>query len=754
MRVTKFKQNRALVALSSALAIVFAVIAPTGQAAQAVTNYTVTVVSTGGSTEGTNWTFANGEIVPSATVAINASDIEAKLLLGSVVLNGDKILVNANLVTATANALNFKSTGNIIVGGGVTVQTAGGDIVFNADSDANATGHVRFGLNGVNTAGTISSGGGRIIVGGGANPLTTATAAQNNDAPSTGSTTPCLGGTPPISGVGIYAFTFNSGSGDISIRGGSPNLGAISTRSINIGSCSWGTTTFVATGAGNIYLFGDGSQIAQNNAWGIATASMNFSTQAGNITLEGRGNPSGPTNARGMSIGGATTFTSVSGNVRLVDTTSGAIAGYTGINLGAAISVTTAGTFRVEADEISQGGALTIAASSAYIGAYNTASFTNVYSTGVINAANTPSLTIGAPGNTSAITLGGAVTSGGVLNVNGSAVTINAAVTAPTAITFTTSAGVTQNSTISTASVNLAGTATYTPSAFTVTGGSAARIFAVTFDTQGGTAVSTTTFAVGAVFALPSAPTKAGMVFAGWFESAVGGSALVAPYTPAATADMTLYAQWSLPDVRWQTQSAANLHPQLNSVVGGTAVAGSSVFVRLSGYNLDLATEISSSSGNIKVISKSPSELVLEISGASVGRGSLTFTNQLRSLRLDSAFTILAEQPVLRTAASFVKVVTIGFGNGSTKVTQSGRDKVAYQVSDAAAGSTIVITGSTSSTNPTKADRALALARAKAVGALVAKAVPGAAIRYEAVVVKNGTAADRAVTVAYSVKQQ
>ena len=755
MPINQIKSSRAFIALSVAFAFIFSVVAPSSQSAQAVTNYTVTVVSSGGSTEGTNWAFSNGEIIPSATVSINASDIEAKLSLGALVLNGDKILVNANIVTATANSLTFKSTGNIIVGGGVTVQTAGGDIVFNADSDANATGHVRFGLNGVNTAGLISSNGGRIIVGGGANPLTTATAAQNNDAPSTGSTTPCLGGTPPISGVGIYAFTFNSGNGDISIRGGSPNLGLISTRSINIASCSWGTTTFTATGSGNIYLNGDGSQIAQNNAWGIATSAMNFNTQAGNITLEGRGNPSGPTNARGMSIGGASTFTSATGNVRFVDTTSGAIAGYTGINLGAAISVTTAGTFRVEADEISQGGALTLAVASAYIGAYNTASFTAVYSTGVITSTGSGALTIGAPGNTSAVTIGAAVTSGGPIAVSASTVTVNAAITATSApITFTTTGGVTQNSTITASALNLAGTATYTPSAFTVVGGSAARTFVITFDTQGGSAVAPVVFPDGGTVTLPAAPTLAGQVFDGWHTSANPGAALSSPYTPTATADFTLYAHWTTPpvSVQWVAPSAAQLYPQLTSVAGGTAVVGSPVTIRLNGFNLDLSSEITCSSGTLKVVSKAKSEIVLEISGATVGRGSLTFSSPLRSLRLDSAYTVLAEKPAAPNAY-MVKVVVIGFGIGSTKVSQSGLDKIAYQVSDAAAGRDILITGSTASTNPTKADRDLALARARAVGALVLKAVPSAKIRYEAVVVKNGTAADRAVTVSYSVKQ-
>jgi len=354
------------------------------QPAAAVTAFTVTVVASGGAAENSTWSYANGQITPTASVSINASDIVSKLNAGPLVVYSGRIVVSASVIHSTANALTFKSQGNIIVGGGLTIQSAGGDVIFNSDSDANNTGHVRFGGDANCTMGNINTAGGDIVVGGGADPLTTVTATQNNDPASTA----CFGGASPISGVGIYNYSMNAGGGDISIRGGSPNLGALSTRSINVNSSGGLIPTFQTSGSGSIYIFGDGSQIGHNNAWGIAAGSMNLVTDQGAITLEARGNASGPTNARGMSIGGASTFTSNTGNVSFLDRTNGALSGYTGINLGAAITVTTQGDFSVQADEISQGGALNLDVTNASIGANTTASFTAVYSTGVINAAN------------------------------------------------------------------------------------------------------------------------------------------------------------------------------------------------------------------------------------------------------------------------------------------------------------------------------------------------------------------------------
>lgn len=68
----------------------------------------------------------------------------------------------------------------------------------------------------------------------------------------------------------------------------------------------------------------------------------------------------------------------------------------------------------------------------------------------------------------------------------------------------------------------------------------------VTYNTQGGSAVSNGAFLTGATMALPAVPTKSGYTFDGWFTSATGGTALTSPFTPGVITDITLYAQWSV----------------------------------------------------------------------------------------------------------------------------------------------------------------------------------------------------------------
>ena len=67
----------------------------------------------------------------------------------------------------------------------------------------------------------------------------------------------------------------------------------------------------------------------------------------------------------------------------------------------------------------------------------------------------------------------------------------------------------------------------------------------VAYDSQGGSSVSSGTYTYGSGMSLPSAPTKPGYTFAGWFEQAQSGSAVSSPYNPLATSAFTLYAQWT-----------------------------------------------------------------------------------------------------------------------------------------------------------------------------------------------------------------
>lgn len=68
----------------------------------------------------------------------------------------------------------------------------------------------------------------------------------------------------------------------------------------------------------------------------------------------------------------------------------------------------------------------------------------------------------------------------------------------------------------------------------------------VTYNTQGGSAVSNGAFYTGANVTLPAAPTKSGYIFDGWFTAATGGTALTSPYSPGVITDITVYAQWSV----------------------------------------------------------------------------------------------------------------------------------------------------------------------------------------------------------------
>lgn len=683
------------------------------QPAAAVTNFTVTVVASGGSPENTNWTFANGEITPSASVSINASDIVSKLSAGAVVVYSGRILITANVVHSTSNALTFKSTGNIIVGGARTIESQGGDIVFHADSDANNTGHVRFGWDANCAMGFVNSNGGDIIVGGGVNPRTSNTAAQNNDPAATG----CPGGTPPLAGVGFYNFTMNAAGGDISVRAGSPALGSsLSTRSLNIGGSGGLVPTFTTTGTGSVYLFGDGSQINHNNAWGIATGSISVTTDSGDITLEALGNPSGPTNARGMSIGGATTLTSNTGNISLIDRTNGAQAGYTGINLGAAISVTTNGNFAVRADEISQGGALTLDVDNASIGAFNSGSFTAVYSTGVINASSSNSLSIGSPGNTAAINLNGAITSGGPISVSASTVTVNAALTATSApITFNTTGGVTQNSTITASTLNLAGTATYNPQAFTVVGGSAQTVFTANFDAQGGSAVASVVFASGSAFTLPAPPVRAGYEFTGWYLGALDGTALSTPYTPSVAADITLFAQWIV----------AGTGAKVSNWVTATGKQGETIRFSVLGSGLNAVTSVTASSGALKITSQTAEKIECEISGAALGVGTVRIVSPTLNLAIGGAFVVVAQEPV--TLKSVTSRVT--FASNSAAISAKATRELLASLQTISNPVSVVVSGSVATTRHTATTRQLASKRANAVAAIVRQQFQGVPVQ-------------------------
>ena len=753
-------------ALATLLAFALATVFATPLPAQAVAAGTVTIVSTGGSTEGTNWTYSNNTIEPSTSVSINASDVVAKLANGPLTILGDKIAIDTSITYSNANALTFKVTGNILLNGGVTIQSQGGDLVFNADSDGNGLGFVRFGLGSVATAGAVNSNGGNIIVGGGANPLTGFAFAHNIDGPHANSTNSC--GVPPLAGVGIYSYAFNSGNGNISMNAAAS---ATTARGFNITSCSWGTVSFTATGNGTIYLNGDGT-LSTFNPWGISAGSMNMTTAAGNITLEGKGS-STVGNSRGMSIGGTSSFVSTSGNILFKDTTNGSASVYNGVNLGAAITVNTNGQFTVSADEISHGGSLILDVASATIQPGTGTSFTAPYNVGVINATNADSLTIGAAGNTATVNLQSAISGGGAINLIAGDISINAALSSPTDISITSSGAVAQpTGSITSAGLALAGTGSFTltnPSnnvTTLATGAITALSFAdsngfsvgtvgaltgvnsvaapaisvagqtnyrVNFNTQGGSFVADQLFLSGGSVTLPAGPSKSGFVFRGWFASASGGSALSGNYTPGVTQDVTLYAQWTpVPP------------PVVKPPVTLGAISFTGKDLTISGSDLDRIAEVKINGQPVKLGNKDGKALGIDASTLAPGTYSLELSGEGFKLTWENAITIKPAPPVREVTTSSPLP---SFTSNSTKLSNEQKVAIKSLVKNAIALTCVAGVGAKATTSQKRAALAQAQSACNYAKSTSTTLVPS---RVQAVVSTSG--AKNSVTFAVTKK--
>lgn len=109
----------------------------------------------------------------------------------------------------------------------------------------------------------------------------------------------------------------------------------------------------------------------------------------------------------------------------------------------------------------------------------------------------------------------------------------------------------------------------------------------VYYDEHGGTTVSDGSYFFGNTLTYPSAPTKAGYSFAGWFANASGGSQLTATAVSAGTTDVTLHAQWTpLPaqTVTWAPTntsvllSNSSVTPSSSAITSGDGVVTYSVF--------------------------------------------------------------------------------------------------------------------------------------------------------------------------------
>jgi uncharacterized repeat protein (TIGR02543 family) len=432
--------------------------------ANAVTNYTLTIVASGGSNENTNWSYnaGTGEISLSASVSINASDIVTKLSSSPLVVNADTISVTSSVVNPTSNSLTLKSTGNINLSGGVVLESQGGNITLQSDSDSLTNGSIRLGAHTDTNVGRITSNGGNITLSGGSNPATDF-AISSSDL-STGK---------PVSGVAIYGFQLSAAGGNIVIRGrssseaGTPQT--LSTRAVliekNAATTNSGWAKIETTGLGSIDIYGDASLRTGGTAWGPTISSTTFSTVSGDINIKGKGAISA-SNGRGVAIGGPATFISTSGNFNIWDETTSAntsSAFYSGLYLDQTNSLETTGDISIKGDKIQPLGSFTFVSPSVVIEPYST-SFTAAVTIINVTASNSQRFQIGKAGSTGNITIGtSALTVGGPIAIYGNNITLSKAITATSStLSLYATGAVTQAEAITATNLSLNGSGTFT----------------------------------------------------------------------------------------------------------------------------------------------------------------------------------------------------------------------------------------------------------------------------------------------------
>jgi len=91
----------------------------------------------------------------------------------------------------------------------------------------------------------------------------------------------------------------------------------------------------------------------------------------------------------------------------------------------------------------------------------------------------------------------------------------------------------------------------------------------VTFDSQGGSSITSSSYTTGGSISNPGNPTRTGYTFNGWFVASSGGSALTFPYSPGTTSNLTLYAQWTIRNynLAYTTMGATSGSPPLTTSV-------------------------------------------------------------------------------------------------------------------------------------------------------------------------------------------
>ena len=135
--------------------------------------------------------------------------------------------------------------------------------------------------------------------------------------------------------------------------------------------------------------------------------------------------------------------------------------------------------------------------------------------------------------------------------------------------------------------------------------------YAVTFDSEGGSAVTSSAFRVSGSIQEPADPVKSGYDFAGWSPTS-SGAVIAFPYSPVTTGDVTLYAVWTAVVVSNPGGSGTSGPSYAGPTLALSKAEGvSGTKFELSGTKLGIVTKVLIADLEIEIISQSDGQLSL-----------------------------------------------------------------------------------------------------------------------------------------------
>jgi uncharacterized repeat protein (TIGR02543 family) len=284
-----------------------------------------------------------------------------------------------------------------------------------------------------------------------------------------------------------------------------------------------------------------------------------------------------------------------------------------------------------------------------------------------------------------------------------------------------------------------------------------ANSFTVTFDANGGSGSMAAQSSSVAAALTPNSFTRSGFTFAGWNTAANGsGTSYANLASYGFGSSVTLYAQWTAVSqvVNNQVQQvqpsppsqSEEPFPVIHGILACVVTEAQICQVTLTGTNLDRHSAVISSSGTVQVVEATSALLRVRVLAPQLGHGWLTLVNPTRSTRVVDSVKIVTQAFEDQIVEQKSLDLRVNFAGNSSTISNAEKRRILSALAALPSKSEVVITGSAASNSWTGSARQIALARAKAVAALVRQVATDAVVRIELAPKVSNSAAGRSAT--------